>query len=335
MPIFFTKMDLTKGYWQIGIEQNSKKYTAFRAAGELFHFTRMAFGLKNAPMTFNRMMNRLIGHIEGTVFFFDDVNIFHNDWNDHLSTLKKVFEIFKLNNLRVKPSKTYIGFPEITFLGHVVGKGLLKPLDENVDKIISLQVPKTKKQVRSIIGLVNFYAKFIMNISDLLYPLFDLTKKGRPERVIWNDHCRRSLERIQELIRSKPTLIIPNIKHLFFVQTDASGTGLGCVLLQKVDGALRPCRFHSRKLLPRETRYAVIEREALAIVWGLQKLSRFLLGTDFILQTDHAPLRCLVQGDMQNPRLCRWALILQQFSFKVQYIKGYKNTLADYLSRVE
>ena len=332
---FFTKLDLTKGYWQIGIDQNSKKYTAFRAAGELFHFTRMAFGLKNAPMTFNRMMNRLIGHIEGTVFFFDDVNIFHNDWNDHISTLKKVFEIFKVNNLRVKPSKTYIGFPEITFLGHIVGKGLLKPLDDNIEKILSLQVPKTKKQVRSIIGLVNFYAKFIMNISDLLYPLFDLTKKGRPERVIWNDHCRRSLERIQELIRSEPTLIIPNIKHHFFVQTDASGTGLGCVLLQKVDGTLRPCRFHSRKLLPRETRYAVIEREALAIVWGLQKLSRFILGTEFVLQTDHAPLRCLVQGETQNARLCRWALILQQFSFRVEYIRGYKNTLADYLSRVE
>ena len=175
---YFTKLDLTKGYWQIGIENDSRAYTAFQAAGELFQFKRMAFGLKNAPMTFNRMMNRLLGQREDVVFFFDDVTIFHEQWDNHLAALKIVFEIFLLNNLRVKPSKTEIGFPEIQFLGHRVGRGLMKPIEENVGKILSLQVPKTKKQVRRIIGLVNVYAKFIVHISDLLFPLYDLTKKG-------------------------------------------------------------------------------------------------------------------------------------------------------------
>ena len=330
---YFTKLDLTKGYWQIGIENDSRAYTAFQAAGELFQFKRMAFGLKNAPMTFNRMMNRLLGQREDVVFFFDDVTIFHEQWDNHLAALKVVFEIFLLNNLRVKPSKTEIGFPEIQFLGHRVGRGLLKPIEENVGKILSLQVPKTKKQVRSIIGLVNFYAKFIVHISDLLFPLYDLTKKGRPERVVWTDQCQRCLEKIQVMISSEPALVIPNVDHLFYVQTDASGTGLGCVLLQEVEGILRPCRFHSRKLLPRETRYAVVEREALAIVWGVQKLARFLLGAKFILQTDHAPLRCLINGEAQNARLCRWSLILQQFNFEVHYIRGTNNSVADFLSR--
>ena len=279
---YFTKLDLTKGYWQISIDENSRQYTAFQAAGELFQFKRMAFGLKNAPMTFNRMMNRLLGHREDVVFFFDDVTIFHDQWDNHIAALKAVFEIFLSHNLRIKPSKTEIGFPEIQFLGHTVGRGILKPIEENVGKILSLRIPKTKKQVRAIIGLVNFYAKFIPHISDLLLPLYELTKKDRPERVIWTEQCQRFLGKIQEVISSGPALVVPNVNKMFFVQTDASGTGLGCVLLQEVEGSLRPYRFLSRKLLDRETRYAVVEREALAIVWGVQKLARFLLGSKFI-----------------------------------------------------
>ena len=216
---------------------------------------------------------------------------------------------------------------------HKVGAGLLKPMQENVDKIIKLAVPKTKKEVRGLIGLVNFYSKFICNLSDLLCPLYDLTKKGQPERVVWSNECQCSLTKIQFLISTEPCLYIPNLHDLFFVQTDASGTGIGCVLLQERNGVLHPCRFHSRRLFPRETRYAVVEREALAIVWGLQKLSRFLLGQIFVLQTDHAPLRALATGKCNNGRLCRWALLLQQFSFKIQYLPGAKNIFADYLSR--
>ena len=331
--LFFTKLDMTKGYWQIEIAESDRHFTAFQAAGELYQFKRMAFGLKNAPMTFNRLMNRLIGQRTDTSFFFDDVIIFHNDWNSHVEALHEIFTIFRNNSLTVKPSKTEIAFPEIQFLGHTIGKGLIKPISENIGKILSIQVPKTKKQVRGIIGLVNFYAKFVPNIADLLSPLHELTGKGRPEKVMWGEECQASLSRIQELISSRPALIVPDIDDLFFVQTDASGSGLGCVLLQRRDGDLRPCRFHSRKLYPRETRYAVIEREALAIVWGLQKLARFLLGTEFVLQTDHAPLTCIAEGRTQNARLTRWALILQQFNFKIEYIKGVRNNVADYLSR--
>ena len=331
--LFFTKIDMTKGYWQIEIEESDRIFTAFQAAGELYQFKRMAFGLKNAPMTFNRLMNRLIGQRTDTSFFFDDIIIFHNDWNSHVQALYEIFNIFKSHRLTVKPSKTEIAFPEIQFLGHTVGNGLLKPISENVGKILSIQIPKTKKHVRGIVGLVNFYAKFIPHIADLLSPFHELTKKGQPEKVVWGRECQASLGKIQRLISSEPALIVPDIDHLFFVQTDASGSGLGCVLLQRRDGSLRPCRFHSRKLFPREARYAVIEREALAIVWGLQKLARFLLGTEFVLQTDHAPLSCITGGRTQNARLTRWALILQQFTFRIEYIKGDNNNVADYLSR--
>ena len=115
----------------------------------------------------------------------------------------------------MKPSKTEIAFPEIQFLGHNIGRGLIRPISENIGKILSIQVPKTKKQVRGIIGLVNFYAKFIPNIADLLSPLHELTKKGQPERVMWGEECQASLSRIQELISSRPALIVPDIDDLF------------------------------------------------------------------------------------------------------------------------
>ena len=331
--VFFTKLDMTKGYWQIGIHDDCRQYTAFQAAGELYQFKRMPFGLKNAPMTFNRMMNRLIGNREDSVFFFDDVTIFHIDWEEHVKSLHDIFQIFKDNNLRVKPSKTFVGFQEVEFLGHIVGGGYLKPLQNNVDKILKLSIPKTKKQVRGLIGLVNFYAKFIQNLAELLCPLYALTKKGQPERVIWTDECQYSLDRIQFLIGAHPCLIIPNINFPFYVQTDASSVGLGGALLQHRQGVLYPCRFVSRKLFDREKRYAVIEREALAIVWGLEKFARYLVGQEFILQTDHAPLRAIAGGRSKNSRLCRWSLLLQQFNFKVEYLPGRHNVLADYLSR--
>ena len=119
----------------------------------------------------------------------------------------------------------------------------------------------------------------------------------------------------------------------FFVQTDASGDGIGCTLLQRRDDILKPCRFNSRKLLPRESKYAIIERECLAIVWGLQKLARFFIGAHFILQTDHAPLKYIQTGRTNNARLTKWFLTLQQFNCSVEHIKGTDNIIADYLSR--
>ena len=154
-----------------------------------------------------------------------------------------------------------------------------------------------------------------------------------PDRVIWTLDCQKALTNIQTKINQNLKLALPDISKPFYVQTDASNVGLGATLLLKQDGHLRPCFFLSRKLLDRETRYSVPEREGLGIVWALQKLSRYLVGNPFFLQTDHKPLKFIDRSKSINARICRWALILQQFNFTIQYLKGSQNIVADFLSR--
>lgn len=330
---FFTKIDLTKGYWQIPIQQQCRMYTAFQAGSGLYEFNCMPFGLKNAPATFSRMMAKLFGHRTDIVYFFDDVLIYSCSWSEHVKSFGAILGILSQNNLVVRPKKTFCGFSRIDFLGYTIGNGVITPLSDNVTKILNIQQPKTKKQVKSIIGLVNFYAKFIPNISTVLLPLFKLTEKCKPDRIVWTDECCKALTHIQTQLNSQLWLVLPDLSKSFFVQTDASGIGIGGVLLQQHGEHLHPCLYASRKLLPQETRYSVIERECLALIWTLSKFARYLLGNKFILMTDHRPLTHIGKQRSVNSRVCRWSLLLQQFDFSIQFIKGSENFIADYLSR--
>ena len=171
-------------------------------------------------------------------------------------------------------------------------------------------------------GLVTYYSKFLPHLSTLMKPITRLVEKASPKQVIWTDECQRALSAVKSAISAQPSLKLPNLNHLFCVQTDASGTGLGGVLLQHDGDYWRPCAFVSRKLTPCEQRYAVIERECLAIYWTVHRLARYLLGRQFVLQTDHRPLQFLLEGRPGNCRLFRWALSLQQFNFDIEYICG-------------
>ena len=182
--------------------------------------------------------------------------------------------------------------------------------------------------------MVNYYGKFIPNLSTTLRPLQDLIAKGAPERIVWTHDCEQALTSVQNSIFSDPKLLLCDIHELFFVQTDASDSGIGGCLLQKRDGELRPCLFVSRTLNKHERNYAIIEKEALAIIWTVCKFARYLLcGQSFRLQTDHKPLEYIKTGALINSRIARWALILQSFNFSVEYLPGHRNHFADFLSR--
>ena len=161
----------------------------------------------------------------------------------------------------------------------------------------------------------------------------EMTEMSMPDKIRWTDQCQQAVTDIQTNINNSPVLALSDLFKTFFVQTYANGVVLDAALLQVNEGRLRPCLFLSRKLVDRETRYSVIERECLGVVWAVQKLARYLLGQKFVLQTDHKPLKFINTGKTLNARICRWALILQQFDFTIEYISGPTNTVADFMSR--
>ncbi|GFO31913.1 Pol polyprotein [Plakobranchus ocellatus] len=203
-----------------------------------------------------------------------------------------------------------------------------------MDKILQLSVPVKKKKVCSPLCLVNYYRHFIANFASISAPLSDLLRKGIPEKVQWTPRCDQSLAEIKRLFSSPPILIIPDMQETFFVRSDASDFNIGAVLLQDRYETLMPCRYASRKLLSRESRYSAIEREALALVFVVTQFHRYLTFKHFILQADHKPLSYLRAGFPKNARLKRWALALQEFSFQVVHIPESENVYADVLSRL-
>ena len=274
---YFTKLDLTKGYWQIPLRENCKQYTAFQTSLGLMEFNYLPFGLSTAAPTFQRAMNKVLGHLKFVASYFDDVLIFSETWNDHLKHIRETLETLRKANLTAKPSKCHIGFRTINFLGHIVGKGNIKPDPIKTEKILNLTRPKTKKDVRKICGLINYYRKFIPFFSHKIAPLTSLLKKENTNPIVWNEDCEIAFEEIKHALASDPILAIPDLNKEFIVRADASSKTIGAVLLQKHNDILKPCYYISRKLLERECNYPIKEKECLAIVFALHHFSKYLL----------------------------------------------------------
>ena len=332
---YFTKIDLTKGYWQIPMAPEDREKTAFRAPQGLMQFVRMPFGLSTAPSSFARMMRKL--HLEEfeAVSFFDDILIASDTWESHVKSLAGALDRLDSHGLTVRPSKVSVGFSSIEFLGHIVGRGVMSPTASKVSKILNVPVPKTKKQVRSLLGMIGFYRRYVPEFASLVAPLVDLTKKNKPSKIVWSDSCQQAFDKVKRILSSSPVVQLPDFKKEFVVRSDASSEGIGAALMQQGDdGLLHPVLFASRKLLDREKRYSAIERECLALVWAVDKFNRYVFGRHFVIETDHRPLTYLSSSKTASARLQRWALALQEYRFTVTPIAGERNLEADLLSRL-
>ena len=329
---YFTKIDLTKGYWQIPLAEKSKAYTAFRSPMGLMEFNFMPFGLSTAAPSLQRAMQEVLGRLPFIVSYFDDIMVYSNTWLDHLNHLQMALQTIQDAGLTARPKKSLVGFTSIEFLGHIVSRGIIQPDDAKKSKIKNIIPPATKKEVQRICGLLNYYRRFIPHFSELARPLTDMTRcRGK---IVWTAECQKSLDTLKTLLTSEPILRIPDLSKPFVVQADASQFSIGAVLMQQHDGILLPCYYASRKLLDREVQYAIIEKECLAIVFALHTFAKYLLMRPFYIQTDHKPLTFLVQNKSRNSRLLRWALSLQQFAFHIQPIPGAQNVISDALSRI-
>ena len=334
---YLTTLDLAKGYWQVPMAEDSREKTAFITPQGLFQFTVMPFGLQGAPATFQRMMDRLVASMAAfCAAYLDDLVIFSNSWEEHLSHIDHVLTALRGAGLTAKPSKCQFGMNQCVYLGHVVGNGQVQPEISKVEAVQRWPVPTTKKQVRAFLGLTGYYRKFIPHYATVAAPLTDLTKKFAPNNVTWSNACDQAFLTLKSLLCSSPVLFSPDQAKEFILQTDASDRGVGAVLTQREDnGEEHPVAYFSRKFLPREERYSTVEKECLAIKLGIQAFRVYLLGRPFRVQTDH---QCLVWLDRlkdSNTRLARWSLALQPYQFTVTYRPGSANNNADALSRSE
>ena len=223
----------------------------------------------------------------------------------HLEVLKSVFERLAGANLTAKPSKCYIAYDSLECLGHVIGTDRLSPNPDKIEVIKNAPRPLTKKQVRSFLGLADFYRKFVPNFSHVASPLTDLTKKGKPNKVCWGESQETAFVSLKKALVNAPVLKLPDFCKEFILQTDASDTGIGAILLQEEGNVRMPVSYASRKLKSSERNYSTIEKECLAIVWAIQKFQRYLYGKQFILETDHEPLSYLQKSKIANARLMR------------------------------
>ena len=241
-----------------------------------------------------------------------------------MQTLKELFKRLKAANLVARPTKYVFGATQVDFWGHCLGQGMIGLQDVNVWKMRAAPRPATKKEIRSFLGLAGYYQDFISKCAAIAAPLSDLTHKGQPNRVVWGEPQERSYHTLKHAIVSKLVLMLPNVDEEFILRTDASDVGLGARLLQERDGQIFLVAYASSKLLDRERRYSVMDRECLGIVWRIKKFAMYLYGKPFTLQTDHLPLHFLSASKFESPALCDGLWLYRAITPRWNILKGRK-----------
>lgn len=332
---YFSKIDLCKGYWQIPMAEEDKVKTAFTTPQGSFQWTVMPFGLKTAGAIFTKMMRNLLSPLRMPEIdnFIDDIMVATETLERHLECLEALFARLEEVNLAARPSKCYLGYRHIEYLGYQIGEGKISPMEAKLEKIGSALKPTTKKQLRSFLGLAGFYRKFVADFACIAKPLTDATKKQHPNNIVWTPEMETAFNTLKSKLTSKPICVLPDMKLPFVMRTDASDYGLGVLLLQDQGEGLRLVACASKKLNSAELNYSVIEKECLAIVWGVSRFAHYLHGCRCTIQSDHRPLEYLQGMKAKNKRLMRWALQLQPYDIVIQAIPGSENVGADFLSR--
>ncbi|KAK7105052.1 hypothetical protein V1264_019673 [Littorina saxatilis] len=330
----FSKIDLSKGYWQIPVREEDIPKTAFATPDGTYECLRMPFGMVNSGATLKRGMRKMLKGMKNFVYYWDDLLVHTETFAEHLETLRELFSRLTKANLTVRPSKCILGTDNVDFIGHSLKEGQKGLLLENVTKILNAPRPETKKQVRSFLGLAGYYREFIPNFAAITAPLSDMTRKGCPNRILWGPAQEKAYQTVRDLISRDPVLRLPDTAKEFILRTDASDEGIGAMLMQEHGGKPFPVSYASKKLSGAEKNYSTMEKECLAIVWGIKKFELYLQGVKFVLQTDHKPLTYLNSAKFVNNRIMRWVMYLQNFDMRVESIKGSDNVGADFLSRV-
>ena len=341
--IFFTTLDLQSGYWQIPMATKDIQKTAFSCHEGLFEHTMMPFGLSNAPATFQRLMQFVLKGLlmEFCMCYLDDVVIFSSSEWEHLYHFEQVLQRLREAGLKLKGKKCEIARTQVRFLGHVISQEGIQPDPEKIEKVKACEYPTSVKQVRQFLGLTGYYRAYVPHYGVVAAPLYDLTQtcnKKQPFEKLWSKKAEEAVDELKKLLTKAPILGYPDVNRAFKVYTDASNVGLGYILTQVgADNVERVIHYGSKKLNDTETRYAVTEKECLAVNRAFETYRQYLLGGFVTVYTDHLPLLRILdrrrKAENITPRLLRMAMQLAEFEYEIKYVPGPEHGNADALSR--
>ena len=334
----FSKLDLANAYQQIPLEQQSKQLVTINTHKCLYCYNRLPFGISAAPSIFQRTMENILQGIPNTCIYLDDVLVTGDTQESHLANLEAVLSKLQTAGLRLKCSKCTFMMSSVEYLGHQISAKGIQPTEDKVRAIKDAPVPTDVTQLRSFVGLVNYYGKFLPNLSSVLAPLYTLLQKGSQWK--WGAQQEKAVSAVKSQLTSDCLLVHFDPQKPLTLACDASPYGVGAVLSHRLeDGSERPIAFASRSLSPAEKGYAQLDKEALAIVFGVTKFHVYLYGHSFTIHSDHKPLQYLFNPSkaisaMASARIQLWALLLSSYQYTVSYKPGSQMANADVLSRL-
>lgn len=330
---FMSTIDLQSGFWQVPITEEDRDKTCFVTPFGTYRFTRMPFGLKNAPATFSRLMDRFRNGLnDRTVFaYMDDILVLSESFDSHMTDLKAIFERLRIFDLSARREKCCFARSSVKYLGHLITSDGIQLDPEKMSAILEMVPPKSTKDTHSFVQTCSWYRKFIPRFSEIARPLTNLLRKGAPFRFAEEE--MEAFNTLKKLLTSAPVLVQADPTKPYILRTDASSYALGAVILQGEGTNERPVEYASRLLLPAEKNYSTTEREALAVVWATEKFRTYLEGAEVTIASDHQPLQWLFTLKTPSGRLARWALRIQGLNMKIIYTPGRMNFIADMLSR--
>ena len=316
--IVFSKIDLRSGYHQIRMSLGDEWKTAFKTKFGLYEWLVMPFGLTNAPSTFMRLMNEVLRAFIGkfVVVYFDDILIYSKSHDDHIEHLRVVFDVLRDARLFGNLEKCTFSTDRVSFLGYVVTSQGIEMDEAKIVAITSWPLPTTVTRVQSFLGLAGFYRRFVRDFSTIAAPLHELTKNGVSFR--WGPSQQQAFDALKSKLTQAPLLQLPDFDKTFKLECDASGIGIGGVLIQ----GGKPVAFFSEKLHGPTLNYSTYDKELYALVRVLQTWQHYLWSKEFVIHSDHESLKYLKGQSNLNKRHAKWIEFIESFPYIIKHKKG-------------